>query len=408
MLLGELLILFICIVLSAFFSASEIAYVNANKIKIEIKARRNNFPAKIVKYFVNNPEKYFSTILIGNNIVNIAFASISTIILIKLFNLSEIEILIVSTLVLLFFGEIFPKYFARELSEVFVIAVAVPIRFISILLSPLVKLTSVIARKITGFKKLSDEQVTNIFTVEDMEYLVDESLEAGIVNKSESNIIKKVFDLREQRVYEAMRPRTEIVGVEINSSTDDLLDAFIESGFSKLPVYEENLDNIKGVILAYDLFKSPAELKSILREVIFVPETKKSIDMLDDFLDKRVSIAIVVDEFGGTAGLVTMEDIIEELFGEIKDEYDIEETLCKKIGENSFAINGKVEIDSINEQFNLGIPEGDYETIAGFITQRIGRIPLQGEKINIDNFHFQIIRANNIRIELVKLYVDKI
>ncbi|HEY6906522.1 MAG TPA: transporter associated domain-containing protein, partial [Ignavibacteriaceae bacterium] len=193
--------------------------------------------------------------------------------------------------------------------------------------------------------------------------------------------------------------------VDIESTIDEVISIFVESGYSKIPVYEENLDNIRGVIFAYDIFNSPQNLKSIIREIIFVPETKRSFEMLNEFLNKQVSIAIVVDEFGGTAGLVTMEDIIEELFGEIKDEYDIEEEICRKISADSFLISGKVEIDYINEKYNLNIPTGDYETIAGYITSRIGRIPLQGESVKIDNFTFLIARSTNIRIDLVKLTI---
>ncbi len=200
-----------------------------------------------------------------------------------------------------------------------------------------------------------------------------------------------------------MRPRTEIVGVEINQSITEALDLFIESGYSKLPVYDENLDNIKGIILAYDLFKSPQNIQSIIREVTFVPETKKSFDMLNEFLGKQTSFAVVIDEFGGTAGIIAMEDIIEEIFGEIEDEYDVEEDICRKIADHTFLISGKVEIDYINEKYNLNLPVGDFETIGGFITYSLGRIPLQGETVKIDNLEILIARANNVKIDLVKV-----
>lgn len=221
----------------------------------------------------------------------------------------------------------------------------------------------------------------------------------------EKEIIDKVYELGDQGVYEAMRPRTEIVGVDISNSMEEVHKAFVESGYSKLIVYDENVDNIKGVIIAYDLFKSPPDLKSILREVIFVPESKKSIEMLNLFLNKHISIAVVVDEFGGTAGIVTMEDIIEELFGEIKDEYDVEENICKKVSENSYVLSGKVEIDYINETFDLDIPYGDYETIGGLIITHSGKIPAKGEIVKIGSFAFQIIRSNNVKIDLVKMIV---
>ena len=303
------------------------------------------------------------------------------------------------------FGELLPKYFARELGDRVILFASIPIRIVYYILFPFVRITSSLSSFLTQASNRKAENLEFLFSKEDIEYLVKESHEAGIVNKKESAIITKVLALGEQKVYEAMRPRTEIVGVDIESTIDEAISVFIESGYSKIPVYEENLDNIRGVIFAYDIFKSPQNLQSIIREIIFVPETKRSFEMLNEFLNKQVSIAIVVDEFGGTAGLVTMEDIIEELFGEIKDEYDVEEDICRKIASDTYLISGKVEIDYINEKYNLNIPTGDYETIAGYITSKIGRIPLQGESVTVDNFNFLIARSTNIKIDLVKLII---
>lgn len=202
-----------------------------------------------------------------------------------------------------------------------------------------------------------------------------------------------------------MRPRTEIVGVEIHSSIEDVHKSFIDSGYSKLIVYEENLDNIKGVILAKDLFTNPKTITEVLREIKFYPETKRSLEVLNELLESKISIAVVVDEFGGTAGIVTMEDIIEELFGEIKDEYDIEEHICRRISRDTYLISGKVEIDHLNEKYKIGIPEGDYETVAGYIENRLGRIPKQGESFLIDNYDLIIVKATQTKIELIKLIV---
>lgn len=220
---------------------------------------------------------------------------------------------------------------------------------------------------------------------------------------AEQEIIDRVYELGDQSVYEVMRPRTEIAGVDISDSINEVHSKFVETGYSKLIVYDENVDNIKGVVFAYDLFKSPPNLKSILREIIFVPENKKSIETLNLFLNNRISIAVVVDEFGGTAGIVTMEDIIEELFGEIKDEYDVEENICRKLSPQSFLFSGKVEIDYVNETFDLNIPYGEYETIGGLIITHSGRIPHKGEIVKIGRFVFTIIRGTNIKIDLVKM-----
>ena len=399
----EITTLILLIIISAFFSGTEIAFIVANKIKIEVKARKKRLDAQSALYFINNPQTFFSTILIGNNIVNIAFASTSAVFLSVFFSLNELQILLVSSFIILLFGELIPKYFARELSERIVLLAALPLRVVNFLLYPFIKITSSISSFLTNTSNVKAESMKFLFSKEDLEILIQESHKAGMVDKKESDIISKVLSLGDQRVYEVMRPRTEIVGIEISRPIEEALLLFIESGYSKLPVFDENLDNIKGIIYANDFFKSPNSINEILHDAVFVPETKKSFELLNEFLNRQVTIAIVIDEFGGTAGIVTMEDIFEEMFGEIRDEYDIDEDICKKISDNTYIISGKVEIDYINENFNLSIPAGDYETIAGFITNRIGRIPLQGETVSFDGFTFFIVRVNQIRIDIVRL-----
>lgn len=401
--LDHLLILVILILLSAFFSSTELAFIVANRLKIEIRAKSKNITAMSAQYFINNTQDFFSTILISNNIINIAFASLSAVYLSVYFGLSEYGVLIVSTLVLLFFGELIPKYLARELADRFVLVVSVPLRIVSYILYPFVKLLSHLSNVTIKSQQQQADNIYHLFDKEDVKFLFDESHKAGKVKKQEGSFIRKVLELGDQKVYEALTPRTEIVGLEINQSIDEAISAFIESGFSKIPVYEDNLDNIKGVILAKDLFTNPDTIKSILREVQFYPETKKSLEILNEFLTQNMSIAVVVDEFGGTAGVVTVEDIIEELFGEIKDEYDVDENICRKISKDSYIISGKVEVDLINEKYHINIPVGSYETIGGYIIERIGRIPKQGETFLIDNFQILIIRADKVRIDLVKL-----
>ena len=408
MVLQDIIALLILLVISGFFSSSELAFEISNKLKLEVKARKNNIAAKNAMYFVQKPQSFFSTILIGNNIINITFASLLTLVLTTFPSINEFEILIISTTLLLIIGELIPKYLARELADRVILISALPIRLVSIILYPFTKIISSISDLLTQSSNVKEEKISYLFSKEDIESLVEESFEAGIVNKNESDIINKVFALGEQRVYEAMRPRTEIVGVEITQSIREVLTTFIDSGFSKLPVYDGNLDNVKGMIYAYDLFKYPQDIRSIIREAIFVPETKKSYDMLNEFLSKHVSVAIVIDEFGGTAGIITIEDIMEELFGEIKDEYDVEEDICRRIAPETYIISGKVEIDHINEKYNLNISQGDYETIGGFITTKLGRIPAEGENVVLDNFSILIVRATAIKIEIIKLVVNPI
>ncbi len=404
---NDSIILISLLLISAFFSASEIAFIVSNKIKIEIRSRKNNISAKNAKYFVNNPDIFFSTILISNNIVNVTFASLSSIMFAELFGWSEFTILVASTLLLLLIAELIPKFLGRELADGLVLISAIPIRVITIILYPLAKLTSTISSVLSRTNLKEEEEILQMVDKEDIQNLLEESSEAGKMDEEQTDIISKVIDIREQKVYEAMTPRIEIVGVDITSSMDEVIDAFIQSGYSKILVYEGNLDNIKGWLFNKDIFKQPDELKSILREVLFIPETKKSLEMLNEFLNKHFSVAVVVDEFGGTAGLITVEDLIEELFGEIRDEYDeSEEKMIKKIEMNSFILNGKTEIDILNEEYELNIPDGDYETIAGYIMLKIGRIPHKGESFKVDNYLVHIIRSDKTKIDLIKFTVE--
>ena len=404
--INHLLTLFILLLLSAFFASSEIAFIVGNKIKIEIRARSKNISALNARYFINHPDLFFSTIIISNNLVSIAFASLSTIFLNELFSLGNFSILIITSALLLIFGELIPKYFGKELADSLIMFSAIPLRLVTFILYPAVKVISNISKVLSRSNRREEEEIQHLFDKDDLQNLIEESSDAGKMDEEQSEIISKVIDIREQRVYEAITPRTDIVGVEITDNIQEATKIFIESGYSKLPVYEENLDNIKGVIFAKDIFKQPQDIKSILREVVFVPETKNSLEMLNEFLQKQFSIAVVVDEFGGTAGILTVEDLIEELFGEIRDEYDdVDEKLAKKIDANSFLMSGKVEIDYLNEELDLKISEGEYETIAGFITFRIGRIPAKGESFKIDRFNVQILKSDKTKIDLIKLTI---
>jgi len=394
----------VLLLLSGFFSSSELAFVVTNKLKIELRARKNKRAAKYAQYFIKNPQQFFSTILIANNIVNIAFASLLTIILLSLYSFSDFVILLITTVLLLLFGELLPKYLAREFADSLVLISAIPLKILSVILAPFVKITSSISTTITNTKNLTNEIVE--IHKDELHDLIDESSEAGNVDTDHSDIFKNIIDLGDQKVYEAMTPRTDIIGVSVHASIYEVIKLFIKSGYSKLPVFEENLDNIKGVISVYDLFNNPEDILSIIREVSFIPETKKSLEMLNEFLDKRVSISIVVDEFGGTAGIITIEDIIEEMFGEIQDEYDDDPDICKKVNDNTYIINGKVEIDFINEEHNIEIPDGEYETLAGYITTSLGRIPEKGEKVQCDNYSITILQATKIRIGLVKILLN--
>lgn len=401
----NLIVLAVLLLVSGFFSSSEMAFIVSNKIKLEIRSRKNKLAEKSSMYYVNNPNIFFSTILISNNIVNITYASLTTVFLVEYFNFGNLEILIISTSLLFLLGELLPKYISREFADRVVLITSVPLRIVTFVLYPVVKVTSSISSVLLR-SNIAEEEEEQIIEKEDLQVLLNESSAAGNVTEDDSDVINKILELSDQKIYETMTPRTEIVGVEIGSKINDVIDTFIDSGYSKLPLYEDNLDNVKGVVFAYDMFKRPKDLKSVVREIIFVPETKHSLDMLNEFLEKRVSIAIVIDEFGGTAGLITVEDILEEMLGEIRDEFDDDENVCKKINDYTLVTSGRVEIDHINDEYDFKIPEGDYETVAGFVTSSIGRIPIRGENIKIGNLRISILQADKTKINLLKIILQ--
>lgn len=402
----EFVVIFLALIGSAYFSANEIAFIVANKVKIEIRAKQNIFGAQAAKKIIKNPEEVLITILVANNIANIAFASFFGLYVQQNFHLSEIETLIITTLIILTFGEIIPKAFTQEIADIAILYFSYPFRIIKTILFPIVKLLEFISRTI--LKKVNVKfDLPQILEKEDIKILLKESLEAGTVDKDDKKIIDRVIELGDQRVAQAMRPRTEIVACDINTDKEELYKIFMESGYSKIPVYEGSIDSIKGVVYLTDLFSDFESITEILKPINFYPETKPSIDLLKEFLNEGISIAIIVDEYGGTAGLVTTEDLIEELLGEIKDEYDTDENICRKIAEDTYLISGRTEIDIVEEQFGLQIPEGKYETIGGYIINKIGKIPLEGEELYIDHFKITVIKATLSRIDLVKLTVMK-
>ncbi|PKL83752.1 MAG: HlyC/CorC family transporter [Ignavibacteriae bacterium HGW-Ignavibacteriae-3] len=405
--INDLLILIVLLILSGLFSSTEIAFIVSNKIKVEIRARKNNLSARNARYFINNPDLFYSSILISNNIINITFASLSSIFLFEFFGWDEFSILLISSALILIIGELIPKYLGRELADRLVLISAVPLRLITVILYPFVRTISKISMVLSRTNQKEDEELLHLFDKEDIQNLIEESSDAGKMDEEQSDIISKVIDIREQRVYEAMTPRTDIIGVDISGSMDEVLSTLIDSGYSKIIIYDENLDNIKGIVFTKDVFKNPENLKSIMRDVAFVPETKKSMEMLNEFLDRQFSFAVVVDEFGGTAGIITVEDLIEELLGEIRDEFDdINEKVAKKLDTNSYLLSGKVEIDYLIEEMEIKVHEGDYETIAGYITYKLGRIPKKGESFKIDHFTIVILKSDNTKIDLIKLTID--
>ena len=399
----EILELLILLFASAYFSATELSFVVSNKIKIELRARKHNFIYKNIYFFVKNPQEFFSTILISNNIVNIAFSSIIALLLLNYFHFDDLTILLISSFLILFFGELLPKYFAREYADGFLRFSIIPLKIIFIILFPFVKIISLFSNFLTRTSSLNEENINSLFDKDDMHSLIHEGMQSGNFRSQDSDYVIKALELSDKKAYESMIPRTDIIAVEINNTIDELRKIFIESGFSKIPVYKDTIDNIIGFVHVYDLFKNPSTISSIVREITFVPATKRLIELLNIFLEKRMTIVIVVDEFGGTAGLISLEDIIEEMIGEIHDEYDTEELVFKKINENSFVLSGRISLDRLRDEFEVFLPEGDYETISGFITTHLGEIPSKNSSVELNGFRFLILKSDNRKIDLIKM-----
>ncbi len=421
----EWLLIVVVIMLSAFFSGSEIGFVSANRLKLEIKSRKKTLSGKYVGRFVRDPEMFLSTTLVGNNIINVLYATLMSIFLlgpIMTFYAfafegavpSELTILVIQTiiasLVIMFFGEIIPKGIFRIHSDFLISLLAVPLQVCNWIFRPFIYISNVSAQYLIKLIQPGAEPAEQVFRRQDIEMLLKEIGDDSEtdIDRDDSVILSNVLELSTKRVRETMIPRTEIVSVEKNASLDDVLQTFVSSGYSKLPVYEDNIDNIIGVVFAYDLFKQPTKLSEIIRDVKMVPASQKSKRLLSDFQRNNISLAVVLDEYGGTAGLVTIEDLLEEVVGDIQDEYDTEESIMKQIAPKTYILSGDVEIDELNEKYpEINMPENstDYETVAGYIINELGRIPTVNEEVFIENYKIIISKATQSRIETVKLII---
>ena len=419
------LLIMLTILLSAFFSGSEIAFVSANRLKLEIKARQNTLGARQLSFFIKNPEEFLATTLVGNNIVNVVYATLITIYLVPIVQReylaltsvvpSSAAVLLIQTIIasfiIMIFGEVIPKALFRANADLLIYLAAVPLKISYWLLKPLIYIaesaSQILVNRIGG----DTQNVSRLFRRHDIELLLQELYEEGgseEIDRDDSEILTNVLKLSSKKVRDSMIPRTEIVAVEKNTDLQEVLKTFISSGFSKLPVYDETIDDIIGVVFAYDLYNSPKSLDEIIHPVKMVPYTQRSKDLLTEFRQSKISLAIVIDEYGGTAGLVTIEDLLEEVVGDIMDEYDTEDEIMKKLNDRTYVISGSVELEELHEKFpeiDIKPSNGDYETVAGFIIHEIARIPKVNEEILIGHYKFIISKATPSRVETIKMIV---
>ena len=422
--MSEWLIIAIFILLSGFFAGSEIGFVSANRLKLEIRARKKTFRSRALTHFLKNPEAFLSTTLIGNNVVNVIYATLMALFLVQpvsalyfsVFEVypSDFVILIIQTIIasllIMIFGEVVPKVVFRIKSEAFIFHLAPVHRTLNVLFLPFIFISNAAASRLIRLLVPQLESSEQVFRRQDIEMLLREvgDSEESDIDRDDSEILTNVLQLSNKRVRESMIPRTEIVAVEKNAELQEVLQKFVSSGFSKIPVYEQTIDNVIGVVFAYDLFKSPGKLNEIIRPVKHIPSSQKSKDLLSEFQRLKISLAIVIDEYGGTAGLVTTEDLLEEVVGDIQDEYDMEDTVMKKISPDTFILSGDAPLQELSEKFpSAGLPDrsNNYETVAGYIINEIGRIPRVNEEVIIGKHKFIISKARQSRIETVKMTV---
>jgi len=413
----EILIIFISVVLSAFFSGMEIAFVSANKLHLELEKKREGFIAEILEKITQKSSKFITTMLVGNNIALVVYTYFMGEFLTKqlpIDSLNEFTVLLIqtliSTLVILITAEFLPKaifrIYANEVMRVF----AVPAYFFYVIFHFFSEFITYISDFLLRvfFKTDVDEQQTE-FSKEELGNYISEQLETQDEEDevdSEIQIFQNALEFQNVKAREIMIPRTEIVAVEMHESIENLKKLFIETGYSKILVYKSSLDDIVGYVNAFELFKNPKTIKSILLPVEIVPESMMINDVLNILMKKHKSIAVVVDEYGGTSGMITVEDIIEELFGEIEDEHDSQEFIEEKISDTEFIFSARLEIDYLNEEYDLEIPkEEGYETLGGYIINKTESIPAQDEEIEIDHFLIKIIKVSSSKIEVVRLKI---
>ena len=400
------------LILSAFFSGMEIAYISANKVGIEISKNKGSKRARLLAGFYENPKDFLGTMLVGNNIALVVLTTLATGLLSPY--LSQIAgdgafLLILNTIIItgvvLLFGEFLPKVFFSLFSNEFLFGFAYLLGFFKFIFKFPVWLMTVLSTLILKYVFRTNVENAEIrLTRLDLEHYINKSvLEPDEIDKE---IFQKALNLESLKVRDCMIPRTEIVGIDLNASRDELIRVFNESNHSRILVFDGDIENVKGYIHHQHLINDFDSIEQSLVEVPFIPETMGAMDLLLQLREDQKNLACVVDEFGGIAGLITMEDILEEIFGEIEDEYDDEELTERKISENEYLFSGRLEIDDLNQYYdNIQIPEGDYQTLSGYIVMTCGVIPEQGEELVLGNYKFIFEKVSNTKIELIRMII---
>jgi CBS domain containing-hemolysin-like protein len=412
------LLIFLAIVFSAFFSGMEIAFVSSNRLRIELDKKQGVFGAGIIRFFTMNPGQYIATMLIGNNISLVIYGLIMSDMLspviYPLVNSDVVTLIlqtIISTGIILLVAEFLPKAIFLINPNFFLKTLGIPTLFFFSLFYPISKLTLIasnfLIRLLLGIKAAEKKQEDIVFSKVDLDHFVSQNKKLSKENEDDHHnirIFQNALDFSNVRIRECMVPRTEIEAIEICSSIEQLKAKFIETRLSRILVYKDTIDHVTGYFELKELFKNPPDIASGTRKLAIIPETMSANKLLSLFVAEKKNIAVVVDEFGGTSGMVTIEDVLEEIVGDIEDEHDTNELVEKKIGTGEYIFSGRLEIDYLNEKYGLNLPEkDDYETLAGMILLYNGSIPRSNDVIRINNILIRILKATSTRLELVNL-----
>lgn len=418
--MGLIIPLLISMAFSAFFSGMEIAFVSSSKLRFEME-KGNDMTTRILSVFYHNPNNFISTMLVGNNIALVIYGIFMAQIIQDhllagiISNEASLVIIqtIISTLIILVTGEFLPKMLFKINPNVTLRLFAIPTYICYVVLYPISRFASTLSAGLlylTG-TRINKEDTDKAFTKVDLDYFIQSSIEESGNQKeidTEVKIFQNALDFSTIKIRDCMIPRTEIIAVDQEASLEELKETFIENGVSKIIVYKDDIDNIIGYIHSSEMFKGINDWRKNIRTIPIVPETMSAHRLMKLFMQQKRSLAIVVDEFGGTAGIVALEDLVEEILGDIEDEHDTNSTIAKAIGENEYILSGRLEIEKANEEFGLNLPEkDDYQTIGGLILHEYQSFPKVHEIIIVGNFQFKIIKVTATKIELVKLKVQK-
>ena len=416
-----ILIIIIALLFSAFFSGMEIAFVSSNKVRVELDMKQQGMMSKILGLFYGNEEQFISTMLVGNNIALVIYgmgmAALLEPVIALVWNQEAFVVLmqtLLSTLLILFVGEFLPKTIFRVNPNATMRFFSPFVWLLYVVLYPISKFTSVVSKCVMrlGGVKIAHQPYGALMSKIELDSFIQKSIEesdSGEPVEPEMKIFQNALDFSNIHLRDCMVPRTELVAVDIDEVTvEELLQTFISTGISKVVVYRENIDNILGYIHASEMFRRHEDWKKSIRPAVFAPESMLANKLMRTLMQQKKSLAIVVDEFGGTAGLVTLEDLVEEIFGDIEDEHDTQNLVARKVSDDEFEFSGRMEIERINEEFGLDIPESDdYLTIAGYILYHYQTLPRLGETVEIGNYRFTILQRKATKIELVRMKIEK-